>query len=171
MKKTLLFLLSLPLLATSQWQNLKLENSQILFEKVYTIDSLDAVSIGKILSAGIPKTKDITIGIISSDLIPAKIKDAFIDYKKYGGKWASTPAFFNYPFSADVSIVWKDHKYKVSVTNMSFNTSLGVVKLSDVLTRKRGTELSTSKDAITSGEYIDKYLSDLFALNASNDTW
>lgn len=168
-----ILLLATPFLVKAQYDNLKLENGQVYFEKVYSVDSSDAYSIERLLTMNVPKLKDVNDFNKTSDIITAKIKDALIDYKKYGGKWGNTAAFLNHPFFGEISIVWKDQKYRVTVSNMHFNTAgFGIMKCSDLVTKKRGTELETSKGMITAGQYIEKYLSDLFLIQkSSNEDW
>jgi hypothetical protein len=166
MKLSLVAILFFPIICYGQYDNLKLDKAQVYFEKVYSLDSSDAGTVERLLTLNIPRLKDIADFNKTSDIITAKIKDALIDYKKYGGKWGNTAVFLNHPFFGDVSIVWKDKKYRITISNMYFNTAgFGIMKCSDLFTKKRGTELDTSKTMVTAGQYIEKYLSDLFQLN------
>ena len=133
------------------------------------MDSLQSSQIQKLLTSNISKTKDLTDFNMTNEIITAKIKNAYVDYKKYGGKWGNTSAFLNHPFFGDISIIWKDQKYRVTVTNMYFDVArLGIMKLSDLATKKKGTELGESNILIRSLQYIDNYLSDLFKINPLN---
>jgi len=172
MKNLILSFLLVPFLVHAQYNNLQLENTQIFFEKVYTVDSLKTSDIEKLLLTGIPILKDVTSFQKSQDVIIAKINNTLIDYKKHGGSWGGTAVFMNHPFFGDVSIVWKDNKYKVTVSNMYFNTAgFGLMKCSDIFTKKRGTELSTNSNTITAGQYIEKYLADLFLIKQAKKDW
>ena len=173
MKYILIFLMLFPFNSRSQFNNLKLEKGQVYFEKEYTLDSIDITSVEKLLTMNVPKIKDVSDFNKSVDFITAKLKDAYIDYKKYGGKWGNTWAVLNHPFFGDVSIIWKDQKYRVTITNMYFNTAgFGIMKCSDMFAIKNATEFTNSKISIKSGEYVEKYLSDLFLINKSaKDNW
>lgn len=173
MRNIFLILILSPYWGNGQYENLKLEKGQIVFEKIYFLDSTTVMPIERLLNLSIPKLKDVSEFNKSSDIITAKITDCYIDYKKYGGKWGSTAAVLNHPFFGDVSIVWKENKYRVTVTNMYFNTDgLGVMKCSDMLLKKNRSELLKSKGAISTGIYIEKYLADLFLVSESgNDDW
>ena len=172
MKKLILVFLLTPFFVRAQYDNLKLENTQIFFEKVYPFDSLKTSDIEKLLLTGVPKLKDVTGFEKAQDIIIAKINNTLIDYKKYGGSWGSTAVFMNHPFFGDVSIVWKDGKYKVTVSNMYFDTAgFGIMKCSDIFTKKRGTELSTNSNAVAAGQYIEKYLANLFLIKQDKKDW
>ena len=168
-----LFFFSLILLTTicakSQVaENLKLENKQIVFEKVYVLDSLESSKVEKLLTLNIPKIQDLTGFSKTNEIIIAKIANATIDYRKYGGKWGNTSTILNYPFYCDVLIVWKDQKYRVTISNMYFSGNpLGTVKLSEIFTSNKGTEFDSSKIAKRALYYIDSYLSDLFKISTS----
>jgi hypothetical protein len=169
MKAILTFLFLLPLFVNAQSENIKLENGQVFFEKIYQLDSADAKKVETLLTANIPRVKDLADFNKASDIITAKIKNSYIDYKKYGGKWVNTSVYLNHPFFCDISIVWKDNKYRVSVTNMYFNVSGTVAKLSEIITRNKGTELDNSKITVRALHYIDSYMSDLFKINMTNN--
>lgn len=169
MKILLFAILFLPTICNGQYENLKLEKGQVFFERVYILDSTDQSKIERLLALNIPKLKDVSEFIKQTDIISAKIKDALVDYKKYGGKWSNTAAFLNHPFFGDVSIVWKENTYRITISNMYFNTAgFGIMKCSDLFTKKKGTEFDTSKNAVKAGVYIEKYLTDLFQLNQMN---
>lgn len=154
------------------FENLKLENKQIIFERVYIIDSLDSKKIEKLLTLNTPKVQDLTNFNKTDEIIIAKISNASIDYKKYGGKWGNTSTILNYPFFCDISIVWKDQKYRVTASNMYFTGNpIGTVKTSEIFTINRGSEFENSKIAKRALSYIDNYLSDLFKFNTSKYNW
>ncbi len=167
-----LILLLLPTSLLAQYDYLKFENSQIFFEKVYQLDSLSSEDIEQILIVTIPKIKDLSGFEKTQEIIVAKIHNAYIDYKKYGGKWGTTETILNYPFFSNVSIVWKDGRYRVTVSNIYFDANrYGTMKCTDLLTKKKGTELSTDKSIIAAGQYIEKYLSDLFLVKQELSDW
>ena len=164
--------LSNPTSLFCQYENLKLENAQIYFEKTYQLDSMDKSKVEQVLINGVPKLKDLTEFKKTEDIITAKISNTLIDYRKFGGKWSNTSALLNHPFYADVTIVWKDGKYKVTITNMYFIAEgLGLMKCNDMFTKSRGTVLKDGDDAVKTGRYIDMYLSDLFAIKLISSDW
>lgn len=172
MKKLLLLIIFLPLFSYAQYDYLKLDNTQILFEKVYPVDTLNSSQIETLLITGVPKLKDLTDFEKPQNIIIAKIKNAQIDYTKYGGKWGSVATFVTYPLFADVSILWKDGKYKVTVNNIYFKAgNSNIIKCSDMLTKSKGKELDSRSGMVKAGQYIEKYLSDLFFIKPVNKEW
>lgn len=166
-----LFVVSMGILET-QYQFLKIENSQVIFEKTYEIDSTGSAEIEKLLLANLPKFKDVSILTKTNDIITAKINSTLIAYKKYGGKWGTTALQLNHPFFADVSIIWKDNKYKVMVTNMRFeSSSLGIAKVTDLLTNDEETQFSERPICTKAGTYIEKHLADLFKVDKNANKW
>jgi hypothetical protein len=156
----------------SQYENLKLQNAQFYFEKTYLLDSMDKSEVEQVLLNGVPKLKDLTEFNKAPDIITAKIINTLIDYRKFGGKWGNTSAILNHPFYGDVTVVWKDGKYKVTITNMYFNADgLGLMKCDDLFTKSRGTVLKEGDDAVKTGRYIDLYLSDLFSIKPISSDW
>ncbi|MRX46667.1 hypothetical protein GJJ64_05670 [Pedobacter sp. HX-22-1] len=172
MKKLILLFCLIPFFAQAQYDYLKLENTQLVFEKVYALDSLKDTDIEKLLSAGVPKLKDVTIVEKSNELIIAKIKNSYIDYRRFREYWRIAPSYLGDQFFGDVAIMWKDGKYKVTVNNMYFySTTHGMMKSTDIFTRKRGSELKTNTNTIVSGGYIERYLADLFLVKPDKNNW
>jgi hypothetical protein len=160
--------------AQAQYTNLKLEDSQFLFEKVYEKDSLSSKDIEKMLINGVPTIKNLKDFYKHNEIITAKLDNVKIDFRKYGGSWGSSPFFLNHPFFANISIVWKDGKYKVTATNLTFDTGVsafGVMTCTDIFTKKRGSEIRTNENIITAGKYIEQYLSELFTISRVKKDW
>jgi len=164
MKYLILSFLLVPFFVHAQYQYLKLENTQVLFEKVYAVNISPSSEIEKLLLNKIPKIKDVKCFQNSKDTIIAKIENTFIDYKRYGGRWRNTDVFMNYPFSGDILIIWGDGKYKVTVSNMYFNKkgSSDKIKCSDLFTKDNRTHFGKRKIGILSRKYLEKYLVGLF---------
>ena len=170
MKYLIFSFLLAPFFVQAQYQYLKLENSQIFFEKIYSVDSLANNGIEKLLLKEVPKLKDLKGFQNSKDTIIAKMENTFIDYKKYGGRWSNTDAFMNYPFSGDVLILWKDSKYTVTVSNMYFNKNgSDKIKCSDIFTKDNRTRFSKRRIGISSRKYLERYLADLFLIKKNHE--
>ncbi|MCF0074002.1 hypothetical protein LZD49_26205 [Dyadobacter sp. CY261] len=148
---------------------LKKDNNQIFFEKVFEVDSANSSQIEQMLIANIPKTKDVRDFQKNSNVITAYISNCLIDYKKYGGKWGNTQVFMNHPFFSNVTVVWKDGKYKVTLSNMEWHTSLGNLTMTEALTKwAQGKEWDLSKSKVKAGQYVEQYFSDLFSFSEVN---
>lgn len=158
----------------SPYESIKLENSQVFFEKVYFLDSLSAANIERLLVGQMPRVKNLKGFTKSEGIITAISEDCTIDYKKYGGKWGNTLLYLNHPFFATVSIVWKDGKYKVSMNNMEWHAAgVGTATSTDVFTKwERARTGICRRFFLKGGEYVDRYFSDLFAAkNSIKDDW
>ena len=170
MRYLLVTCLIFPYLGYAQLENFILEKGQVYFQKTYQLDSMNSNKVERALTLNVPKLKDVFDFSKAGDVITAKIKDATIDYKKYGGKWGNTSAFLNHPFFGDVSIVWKDNKYRVSVNNIYFNVAgFGIIKCSDFFTKNKGEEFNSTKIFLSSVQYMDRHLSELFMVDVKNN--
>lgn len=158
----------------SPYKNIKLENSQVFFEKVYLMDSLSASNIERLLVEQMPRVKNLKGFSKSDGIITARIEECAVDYKKYGGKWGNTLLHLNHPLFSNVSIVWKDGKYKVVMSNMEWHAAgIGTVSATDLFTKwGKGKDWDMSKTVLKGGEYVDLYFSDLFKVTSrSKDDW
>jgi hypothetical protein len=182
---TALLLLTNYTFSQVKFDYLKLENSQFFFERVYDYDSLSANEIEKMLIMNIPILKNITDFKSNQTIITAKIDGAKIDYKKYGGSIWTIPNFLAFSFYGNVSIIWKDKKFRVTVTNMIFSNenfnkntnqsifarSLNEYTATDIFTKNKGAEMRTNKKLEESGIYIQSYLSELFTISTVKKDW
>lgn len=168
----LLLLLFFPYTIQAQFDYLHLENKQVKFEKKYSLDSMKSATIQTKLVSFIPTIKGITDFYNGGEVITAKFKDAYIDYRKYGGRWGNTPPVLNHPFSANATIVWKDSAFKATITNMVFHVAgLGDIAIDDLITKKKGTQFGNGKVDLSIGKYIEQYLADLFVINDKSKDW
>lgn len=171
-KIILLIIVFSPFFLSAQYDYLKKEGNQLIFEKVYKLDTIFNENIASTLIDRITKIKDVTNVLYTNEIITAKISDSYIDYKQYGGKWGNTPVYMNHPFCADISIVWKEGRYKVTANNMYFNTNtslFGKWKCYEIFINNNGFNLN--KNVVRTGKYIEQYLSELFLISALDSTW
>jgi hypothetical protein len=172
MKRLLLLMMLLPGIVSSQYKYLKLETKQVTFEKKFNAESVPEVELKKRICAFVPTIKGITDFYNGEEVITARFKDAYIDYRIYGGKWINSPVMLNHPFSANVSIVWRDSAYKVTISNIVFHIEgLGDSMLDDLITKKKATEFNKGEWPTKAGKYIEDYFSDVFQLKASKKDW
>lgn len=101
---------------------LKVEGKDLIWEKVYEMPGKSAEEIKALLAknvATMPKTYGYDL---TGDVITVMINGFKFDTKHYGLKWATSPVvLFHYQYGK-VSIVWKDDKYKVTITDLMANT-------------------------------------------------
>lgn len=152
----------------SLYHNYILFEGQVKFEKVYEVDSLSGDELGALLTRTVPMINGVTDFRKEDGLITAMLKNAKIDYKRYGARWGTTPILLNHPFNANISILWKDGKYKATLTNITFIApNIGYVKLDEMLTRKKGTQWDRARGATQIGGLTEQYFIDLFKLRKS----
>lgn len=175
MKTIFTFLFLLPCICFAQdnpYQYFKLTDGIVTFEKVYEVSDTNT-NVERLLTLNVPKIPGIFEYNKTNEIITAKLKGVEIDYKKFGGKWANTWTAVLHPMYADVIIVWKDRKYRVTVSNIIFipiaaSFSLG---LTDGMTKKGGTMFDDSKIILRSSKYVETTLSNLFEIKENNDDW
>ena len=155
----------------SPYKSYKLADGQLLYEQVYTCDTMKSDQIGKMLSTEVPKIKGLTDFRKESEVITGRLKNAMIDYRKYGGKWSNTPVLLKNPFDANVTIEWKDGKYRVTLSNIIFHSAgFGETDLGQMLTRKKGTDWDLRPGAKQIGDYTEQYYTNLFWVK-NNSNW
>lgn len=176
MKKLLFIFMMFPIWVVAQtyespYLNLKLQDGQVKFEQVYLCDSMNVEQVAQMLTAYAPTIKDLRDFRREGDVMTGQLKGAYVNYKKYGGKWGNTPVVLNAPFDANLTFLWKEGRYKAIASNIVFHTgSLGDAKMDDQLTTNRGSEWSNRKAVITVGKYLEQYLADLLEAKPK-DNW
>jgi len=155
----------------TNYKYLKNINNQIVFEKIYIIDSLKSSQIEEMLISNIPNLSDIYDFQKSSNIITFSIKGVYIDVKKFGLRRMSMNAILAFPMNANISIVWKDGKYKLTTSNITFNVvSFGIQKLTQHILNSDGT-LSDKKLDIQLGQCVEQTLSEKFTINGKSSNW
>jgi len=155
----------------TNYKYLKNINNQIVFEKIYILDSLKSSQIEEMLISNIPNLSDIYDFQKSSNIITFSIKGVYIDVKKFGLRRMSMNAILAFPMNANISIVWKDGKYKLTTSNITFNVvSFGIQKLTQHILNSDGT-LSDKKLDIQLGQCVEQTLSEKFIITNKNSNW
>lgn len=155
----------------SPYKHLKIENRSAIFEKVYVVED-STINVERALTLNVPKIKGFSDYNKTNEIITGKINAVDVDYRKYGGKWANTWTYIIHPMYADVVIVWKEGKYRVTVSNIRFvaSTSL-ILNFSDGVTKKKGTLFNTNDIIVRSARYVENTLDEMFEIKLSGDNW
>ena len=138
---------------------------------------MSANQIEKVLISTVPSLKNVVNFSNNQSIITAKIKSDKVDFRKYGGKIMSVANFLGWDMDGNVSIVWKDRKYKVTVSNITFtfnNIFRGgseSMSITDIFTKKNGAEMRTNTKLQESGDFVQHHLVDLFKLNTVKKDW
>jgi hypothetical protein len=155
----------------TNYKYLKNINNQIVFEKIYILDSLKSSQIEEMLISNIPNLSDIYDFQKSSNIITFSIKGVYIDVKRFGLRRMSMNGILAFPMNANISIVWKDGKYKLTTSNITFNVvSFGIQKLTQHILNSDGT-LSQKKLDIQLGHCVEETLSEKFTINGKSSNW
>lgn len=155
----------------TNYKYLKNINNQIVFEKIYILDSLKSSQIEEMLISNIPNLSDIYDFQKSSNIITFSIKGVYIDVKRFGLRRMSMNGILAFPMNANISIVWKDGKYKLTTSNITFNVvSFGIQKLTQHILNSDGT-LSEKKLNIQLGHCVEETLSEKFTINGKSSNW
>jgi hypothetical protein len=155
-----------------------LKNYEVIFQKVYT-SKLTADELGNQLFALLSTTKgfrfDRRVSPDGDQLIGRLVRYA-VDAQRYNGYTVFGMAgILSYPADASVVVSIKDFKYRVTVSELSFNHmetatkgEFRDVKLSDYITKKNRSRFATGKSDLKIVRAIDQDLSNKFDLQKSN---
>jgi hypothetical protein len=143
------------------------DNSKIVWQKIFTneIDDLQNAFKKEVISnLQLDNLQEI------KNTITFNVKDEYIDYKKYGGKWGNTPAVLNHPHNFLVIIDFKDNRYRVTVKSIEAVIEAANMKMlyDDFLSRGK---IKNNKSNKLMYSYIHKYLIDKFTIKLKNDDW
>ncbi len=151
----------------SPYRYLKIIDNQVVFQKVYEMEGLSESDVERLLTSNTPKVKNLTEFRKYEGVITARLNEADIDLTKYGlSVWSNYDALLNHPLFCDVSIDWKEGKYRVTLSSLLFKAEgLGDITGTDAyckILKKGNKEWSTVKNRVKGGLLLERYLSDLF---------
>lgn len=155
----------------SPYKSYKIDNGQLIYQQVYECDTMKADAISTMLSSEVPKIKGLKGYYKDGTVITAEFKNAMIDYRMMGGKWGSTPILLNSPFDANVTIEWKDYKYRVTISNIVFHSAFGETDLGSLLTKRKYSMWDNSNGARQVGDFTERYYTTLFWISPTKDNW
>ena len=177
--KTLMFMITFLFLAPMQGEkqayNFYLENQSIKYIKIFKIDGLNQSELISKLNAYLPTVAGLRNVQFNGNVFTGQIERLTVNYKKYGGKWATTWTALNFPMYGNLTIQIKDNKYRVIIMDIEFiSTSPSlVIDFNRDLTKKKGTKLTTNKVVLRGLEYLDKFFTDKFTITERkvDDNW
>lgn len=155
-----------------------LKNYEVLFQKVYT-SKLSADELGKKLFTLLSTTRgfkfDRRISPAAGEFI-GKLIQYDVDVQRYvENTMFGMMGIVNYPLNASVVIHVKDFKYRVTVSDVSYNRvdtagRSSNIKLSDYMTKKKRNGFTTGKSDMKLARVLNQDFSDKFDLQKSNLT-
>jgi hypothetical protein len=176
MKRLMLLLLLTPLFAMAQtftFPNLKIVNNQVIFQKVYPCNGMNADQVKAALLEFVPGIRFFSLSSVTDNRIIGFLESTQVNVKKYGGNRISASAVANDPMTASVIFEWKDGRYRVTVSNVIFHggPQFGVTDLTAGALSSDGT-WSTKAMVQRSCHFVDAFLDDIMTLKpAPADNW
>ncbi len=163
--------LSLKLPTDTSYKYLKKINNQVIFEKTFVLDSLKSETIEDLLTSSFPGISDVSSFQKSIKIISFDLKNVYVDYKKYGLKKMTMNPILAFPMSCNVSVIWKDGRYRITASNISFNVvSFGVQKLTDHILSDE-LRFDDKKIVTSMGHCLENFFSDKFNVDLVNSKW
>lgn len=143
-----------------------------MYENIFIIDSNSAWKIDTLLQHQLPLAPCITNIQYSNGIINCSFNNALVNYKKFVGSAMNTAMFLNDPFMANATIQIKYGKYKVTVTNITFNLSLVTLyntshllqPAENIFLKNSNTQFKNRNTIIQAGKYLEQHLTDIFTL-------
>lgn len=164
--------------SNSIYSNLKIESKTIIFEKIYSKDSVSIDSLTKLINFSLGVVPQIEGLQKSGEGFVGRLKNCSFDNSLYDGSYMSRIICLNHPMFATFSIQIKEGRYRVVVSNIYFLVNLPtagvfntIAKLEDALMKKDKEKFSAKPMNIRAGEYLQKYLSAMFQLKTIKNDW
>ena len=181
--KKILYTLTILLVSAvcfAQPQDIKIDNGQFVYEKIFTIDTLSAGKIDTLLQQYLPTQKGITNLKSINNQITANFTNLFVDHNKY--ETNAAPTICNAPLSAKINIYIKDGKYKVIVNGITLDATYVAFSLNNQVVNKQvsaegiflkneQTEFRTRGDLEKAMEGIEKQFTEIFTIKTTNNDW
>jgi hypothetical protein len=148
---------------TTTYGNFKLEDQQLIYQKIFLQDSITLAKIGDYFTK-----QDFASNVNAGESqVEFDVTDMVVDYKKFGFSQVATPPVMQTgKFSGHVTISAKEGKYRVTMRDIMFTGDLGYKKISakDKLTayacRDNGTYISPDWTKPNTLGLLDKAFTD-----------
>ncbi|NOT75109.1 MAG: hypothetical protein HOP08_09295 [Cyclobacteriaceae bacterium] len=178
MKKLMFFVfVSISGLASAQtvtYQDFKIEEQQIIYQKIFSEDSISVAKLEKYY-----KTLPFVVNVATTATgLTLNVEGITVDYKKFQFSQVGTPMIIQSGnFSGEVSIGVKDGKYRVTFRSIQLtgNIEYKMIKEKDNLTnyacKNSGTVLSENWCRPNMLGLLDQAFTDKFQFKKSKDDW
>ena len=126
---------------TVSFGSFKIAEQEILYQKVFSQDSVTAVAMEKYYKT-LPYVSNLEL---SADGVQFDVSDITVDYKKFGISQVATPPIMQSgKYSGKVSIGVKDGKYRITMKSIQLTGDMGYKKIT---TKENLTNYSTRNSA------------------------
>lgn len=165
--------------AAAQIPNLKIDNGNFVYEKVFNQELLSATKIDSMLQQYLPTQKGVSNLKSNNSQITASFQNLFINYKKYDAHNGSL--ICNAPLNANITIQIKEGKYKVLVNSIVITTTgptLGSMQMitqtssaESLFLKNNQTEFRTNSGIEKMMDAIQQQFTDMFTIKQINNDW
>lgn len=157
----------------TEFHNFNIEDYSVKYKKVFDLPETSENEIINNLNNYLPTFSNITDLQFNGNVFTGKIERLFINYKKFGAKWAKTWLALNHPMYGNLTIQVKDNKYRVIISEMEFfttNVNLIYHVNSTITTNNDITEFSRNKTIQQGLELMDLFFTEKFTFNKEKIT-
>ncbi|MCM0041825.1 MAG: hypothetical protein NBV61_03545 [Algoriphagus sp.] len=166
----------LPFFVEAQVSNFHLESGSIQYQRIYDVDGVSEDQLIEKLNSRLPSVSGLRDMNFNGSVFTGRIEGLMIDYKKFGGKSMTTWTALNFPMNAILTIQVKDNRYRVLLTDIETKGDdllIGTYIFNSLVTKNKGTELTTNKTVLNGLDLIDKFLFEKFNFNSAQieDDW
>lgn len=113
---------------TMSFGNFKIVDQEIIYQKVFTQDSITAVALEKYYKT-LPYVSNLEV---NPDGVQFQVNDIMVDYKKFQISQVNTPPIMQSgKFTGTVSVGVKEGKYRVTVKSIMMTGDMGYKKITE----------------------------------------
>lgn len=156
-----------------EFHNFNIEDYSVQYKKIFDLPETSENEIINNLNSYLPTISNLTYLQFNGNVFTGKIEGLFINYKKFGAKWAKTWLALNHPMYGNLTIQVKDNKYRVIITEMEFfTTNVNLIyKVNNTInTNNNTTEFSKNKTIQQGLELMDLFFTEKFTFNKDKIT-
>jgi hypothetical protein len=155
----------------TNYQYLKKVNNQIIFEKIYFLDSLKIEEVERNLISKISDIHSLQSFKKSDKIISFPLKNVQIDYNKYGLNKLTMNPILGFPLSCNISVIFKDEKCIITASDIIFKVvNYGEQRLTDHILNDK---LLFDNNIIVTmlGKCVESFFSDEFNFDKYITSW
>ncbi len=146
----------------TNYQYLIKVNNQIIFEKIYYLDSLKIEEFERNLISKISDMRPLQRFKKSDKIISFPLKNVQIDYNKYGLNKLTMNPILGFPLSCNISVIFKDEKCIITASDIFFKVvNYGEQRLTDYILNDK-LLFDDNKIVTMMGKCVESFFSDEF---------
>ena len=111
---------------TTEFGSFKIVNTEIIYQKVFTCDSITMEKLQAFLSSA----QNVSSVSITNGVLTAELRELVVDYKKFGLTQVATPPIIQTgKFSGKISAEARDGRYRITVDGLTMKGDIGYKKI------------------------------------------